>query len=563
MSFTTTEMNSSFVNHLEGLLKNIYSDEGELNSSNELNTSSSELSLDYKDLPIKPEDIFNSNEDEDEIKTEANSQQTFISSFQRQMPINRTQTLNEQTSTAHLNMFNRTNRKYSKTHFITNNNNFNMFQQPFVPVNQPQTNPSSQQAYSSQLQFSARNTNIKRTFNHHQLLNNNNNQLFELNRENKRFNTTTQINNNNSGMFIQQPQQIPFNCLFNENKNQEMEKLIEELEYHLNISKSITTNIFFSLKHKFIPLLKNQIGSRLLQNYLPYTNTEIISLIYQELSDKLTFLLPDPYANYFCIKLFQNLSLKERISFLTNISKQIVHLSTNKISTCSIQSLIANINTKKEKELFVKSINKVIKKLAYDSCGAHVLEKMLICFEREYTGNIISFVVENFILLANNVNGLCLAKKILVSEYQSENFLYLKLILKENCLSLIENPYGNYALQVVIESWNETDLEEIFERILKYSTQLTTMKYSSNVLEKCILKSEFFLNRYVECVLKDIGVLIRNGYGNYVIQTAVKFSKGDIKRMLVIAIENNLDCLCERKLISKWKTIIGMNNRFV
>ena len=563
MSFTTTEMNSSFVNHLEGLLKNIYSDEGELNSSNELNTSSSELSLDYKDLPIKPEDIFNSNEDEDEIKTEANSQQTFISSFQRQMPINRTQTLNEQTSTAHLNMFNRTNRKYSKTHFITNNNNFNMFQQPFVPVNQPQTNPSSQQAYSSQLQFSARNTNIKRTFNHHQLLNNNNNQLFELNRENKRFNTTTQINNNNSGMFIQQPQQIPFNCLFNENKNQEMEILIEELEYHLNISKSITTNIFFSLKHKFIPLLKNQIGSRLLQNYLPYTNTEIISLIYQELSDKLTFLLPDPYANYFCIKLFQNLSLKERISFLTNISKQIVHLSTNKISTCSIQSLIANINTKKEKELFVKSINKVIKKLAYDSCGAHVLEKMLICFEREYTGNIISFVVENFILLANNVNGLCLAKKILVSEYQSENFLYLKLILKENCLSLIENPYGNYALQVVIESWNETDLEEIFERILKYSTQLTTMKYSSNVLEKCILKSEFFLNRYVECVLKDIGVLIRNGYGNYVIQTAVKFSKGDIKRMLVIAIENNLDCLCERKLISKWKTIIGMNNRFV
>jgi hypothetical protein len=555
-------MNSSFINHLEGLLKNIYSDEGDLNSSNELNTSSSELSLDYKDLPIKPEDIFNSNEDEDEIKTEANSQQTFTSSFQRQMPINRTQTLNEQTSTAHLNMFNRTNRKYSKTHFITNNN-FNMFQQPFVPINQPQTNPSSQQAYSSQLQFSARNTNIKKTFNHHQLLNNNNNQLFELTRENKRFNTTTQINNTNSGMFIQQPQQIPFNCLFNENKKQEMEILIEELEYHLNISKSITTNIFFSLKHKFIPLLKNQIGSRLLQNYLPYTNTEIISLIYQELSDKLTFLLPDPYANYFCIKLFQNLSLKERISFLTNISKQIVHLSTNKISTCSIQSLIANINTKKEKELFVKSINKVIKKLAYDSCGAHVLEKVLICFEREYTGNIISFVVENFILLANNVNGLCLAKKILVSEYQSENFLYLKLILQENCLSLIENPYGNYALQVVIESWNEIDLEEVFERILKYSTQLTTMKYSSNVLEKCILKSEFFLNRYVECVVKDIGILIRNGYGNYVIQTAVKFSKGDYKRMLVIAIENNLDCLCERKLISKWKTIIGMNNRFV
>jgi hypothetical protein len=168
-------------------------------------------------------------------------------------------------------------------------------------------------------------------------------------------------------------------------------------------------------------------------------------------------------------------------------------------------------------------------------------------------------VIEHFILLANHANGLCLAKKILINEYKSENFLYLKTLLKEQCLSLIENPFGNYALQVVIESWNETDLDEVFNQILKYASQLSTMKYSSNVIEKCIAKSEMFLQMYIERIVKDIRVLIRSNYGNYVIQTAVKFSKGNYKYMLINAIEINIDCLGERKLINKWKNIIMSN----
>lgn len=602
------EMNSSFINRFECLLRNISAEDNdttktnidEVNSCNDVNTSN-ELSFDFKELP---EDIFISSETEaTEIKADSNSELgCSMSSFQRQNNSNKPQTMkinntllhkeqqvNDEQYLLHVNEINRAKRKHAKTQLIKENDING------VLINNPSLhsfiNPCNDLSmFINQLppqqQVMCRNNHIKKTYIHQMSNSSFNNQMLQQTslpqrNENKRFNTSSHLNlpfnyesnshslNNTPFLFCQQQQQqqqlpnqqmqFQLTLQFNETKKFEMEMFLEELEHELKNANSINANIFYNIKHRFIPILKTQAGSRLLQNFLPQTKPEIISLIYKELSDKITLLLPDSYANYFCVKLFTYLTPNERLSFLNIITKHIVSLSTNKIATCPIQCIISNIISRKEKEVFMKAVNKVIKKLAFDVYGAHVLEKIVICFERELSLTIISFVIEHFILLANHANGLCLAKKILINEYKSENFLYLKTLLKEQCLSLIENPFGNYALQVVIESWNETDLDEVFNQILKYASQLSTMKYSSNVIEKCIAKSEMFLQMYIERIVKDIRVLIRSNYGNYVIQTAVKFSKGNYKYMLINAIEMNIDCLGERKLINKWKNIIVSN----
>jgi hypothetical protein len=54
-------------------------------------------------------------------------------------------------------------------------------------------------------------------------------------------------------------------------------------------------------------------------------------------------------------------------------------------------------------------------------------------------------------------------------------------------------------------------------------------------------------------------MLIKNNFGNYVIQTALKYSKGKVKMILVNSIENNLGVLGDKKLINKWKNIISSN----
>jgi hypothetical protein len=57
-------------------------------------------------------------------------------------------------------------------------------------------------------------------------------------------------------------------------------------------------------------------------------------------------------------------------------------------------------------------------------------------------------------------------------------------------------------------------------------------------------------------VLKLILDLMRNNYGNYVVQSALKLSKNNSKSILVDNMYQNMDKMNDMKLIHKWKGII-------
>ena len=342
----------------------------------------------------------------------------------------------------------------------------------------------------------------------------------------------------------------------------EIELFINELEIALSRSGYIDLNVYSTIKPKIFLLIKTQMGSRILQNYLPKTPMKILNMLYEDIYAQLNVLLLDPYANYFCLKLFCFIGASERLSYLRSILSNIVTFSVNKIATYPIQCIIGNLSTKTEKELLMEHINGNIKKLTVDIYGTHVIEKIIMCLEPEYCSAIIQFIMDNYVYLANHVNGLCLAKKILMLEYKKENFKRLKQILFDHCLDLIENPYGNYALQIVIDYWDADDVIEIISKLLGHCTELSMMKYSSNVIERCIQKSEIFLSKFIQetCFeYNSVGTLIKNNYGNYVIQTALKTAKNGMKISLINAIENNLNILGEKKLINKWKSILASN----
>ena len=341
----------------------------------------------------------------------------------------------------------------------------------------------------------------------------------------------------------------------------EMSIYLSELEHELRNSSHITISIFSSIRPRLLLIIKTQIGSRILQTYLPNSPNQVVSFIYQDIYDKLNVLLLDPYANYFLIKLFASLNTNERMSFLQIIVKNIITFSSNKIATYPIQCIIGMLSSHQEKIMIVSHLIKHIQKIAFDIYGTHVIEKAIICLEKEYTHDIILYIINNFTLIANHVNSLCLAKKVLMLDNKNDFMPQLKRILIQNCYTLIENPYGNYALQIVLDNWNESEIEDILAIIQNNCIELSMMKYSSNVIEKCLQKSAVFLQTFViqVCTTKTIGELIRNSYGNYVVQTALKAAKGELKVILINEIENNLNMLGEKKLINKWKSILTLN----
>ena len=320
-----------------------------------------------------------------------------------------------------------------------------------------------------------------------------------------------------------------------------------------NISINITNNKKIIRTHK---------GSRIFQNYLKNTHYDILHLIFSEIKNKLTELLKDSYSNYFCKKLFRNLSQKDRIEYLTLIQPELNILSKDSIATYPIQNIIEELGSKNEKNIFYLGIKNYIDNFAYNIYGARILEKILAYFEDEFKKEIIEYICENFLELAYNNNGICLVKKILLMTHKKELHIKLKKLVFDNALNLIVHQYGNYAIQIIIENWDETDLKEILEIYENKYIFLSNQKFSSNVMERILEKSEKNLENYINEISKgyNLNELLKNKYGNFVIKKAYDLANGNLKKKLGESINENLKLLNNTKIVNKWKGKLIQNN---
>lgn len=55
---------------------------------------------------------------------------------------------------------------------------------------------------------------------------------------------------------------------------------------------------------------------------------------------------------------------------------------------------------------------------------------------------------------------------------------------------------------------------------------------------------------------------MKNNYGNYVVQKALKLAKGSLKSKLITTIVKNIDKIGDKKLMMKWKSIVNTHINF-
>ena len=404
--------------------------------------------------------------------------------------------------------------------------------------------------------------------------NNNNNSINEqpeqnYKRSDSRRKTYPNFNNNNEKLQKNVNNNIliipSYNGNFYQNQNNynqinyNTEYLIFQLKFNLEKTGKIDHYIYSLVKGAFLNIIKNQKGSKIFQKYLKTTHCDILHQIFIELKPNLEEIITDFYANYFCKRFFTFLNQKDRIDFLYVIEKSLVKLSSDGIGTYPIQTIIEHVGSKNEKNIIINALKDNIKELSFDAFGTHVLEKLLACFEEEYVTFIYNYIVDNFLELANNSNGICIVKKLLSFTHKKNLHDKLKIIVKENALQLISHPFGNFVIQVVVECWNDyNDILYLFDK--KYYS-LSLEKYASNVVERCIEKDENILNNYIEEIINinKICEVMKSNYGNYVIQKAIKLAKGEYKKKLVYNAAKDINKLKEPKLIKKWKSILSPN----
>ena len=358
-------------------------------------------------------------------------------------------------------------------------------------------------------------------------------------------------NNNNSYMYYNN------NNIFN--SNVEIEILLIEVKNILNKLEKIDITIYNKLKGKFELIIRTHKGSRIFQNYLKSTHSDILHQIFLELKNKLPELLKDNYANYFCKKFFNSLNQKDRIEFLTAIQNDLSSLAIDYIATYPIQGIIEQLGSKAEKKIIYMGIKDSINVYCYNVYGTHILEKILSYFEDEFVKEIIDYVYKNFIDLSFHINGICIVKKLLLMTHKKSLHNHIKKIIYDNAMNLIVHQYGNYVIQTIVENWDDNELEDILNLYKNKYIYLSKQKFSSNAVERILEKNKKNLENYINeiCNENNIIEIIKNKYGNYVIQKAVKLSTGESREKIVGEINKNINKLEDKKIINKWKTIIS------
>ena len=201
--------------------------------------------------------------------------------------------------------------------------------------------------------------------------------------------------------------------VFEQSTDLKTEILIYECKKLLNKIDKIDHFVYSKLQNNFVSVIKTHKGSIIFQNYLKNTHSEILHQIFLEISNYLPELIIDPYANYFCKKFFTYLNQKDRIDFLNSIKDHLFILCTNKIGTFPLQGIIEYLGSKNEKNIIINSIKNDLSILCLDNYGCHIIEKILGCFEEEYISFIYDYVIDNFLKLSYNSNGICIIKKII------------------------------------------------------------------------------------------------------------------------------------------------------
>jgi len=147
--------------------------------------------------------------------------------------------------------------------------------------------------------------------------------------------------------------------------------------------------------------------------------------------------------------------------------------------------------------------------------------------------------------VATHRHGCCVLQRCIDHASDSQKMQLINEVIA-NALVLVQDPYGNYVVQYVLDLAFPGLASELARRFLGHIPILSTQKFSSNVIEKCLNVADVSTRAVViqELVEYDnLLYLLQDPYANYVIQTSLNVSEPMQHARLVEAIRPHLTSL--------------------
>lgn len=309
-------------------------------------------------------------------------------------------------------------------------------------------------------------------------------------------------------------------------------------------------------------LSRDQVGCRLLQQALDEDGPSAATAI---LNEGLTFwaeAMVDPFGNYLFQKILERITPEERVTLVSSVSTRLVNASLNLHGTRSVQKIVevcaideeeneeesqdekedeakkaeeeerskATKKKSKKKDTAAKILTDALKpsaaRLCIDSHGNHAIQRILLKLPYQYTQFIFDAVAASVEDVARHRHGCCVIQRCLDSRHSAARTHLVGRIV-EKSLELMQDAYGNYVVQYVLDVCGDDEVHAICESVVGKVCLLAIQKFSSNVMEKCL---ERCTDRVREEYLDELNdsdrlrELMMDPFGNYVVQRALSVS---------------------------------------
>ena len=280
-------------------------------------------------------------------------------------------------------------------------------------------------------------------------------------------------------------------------------------------------------------LSRDQVGCRLLQQALDEEGPMAATLI---LNEGLSFwgeAMVDPFGNYLFQKILEKITPEERVMLVKSVSTRLVNASLNLHGTRSVQKVVelcgldeaANIETPdgSSAEILTRALAPAAARLCIDSHGNHVIQRILLKLGHSRASFVFDAVAASVGDVARHRHGCCVIQRCLDSP-PSEARSHLVHRIVEKSLDLMQDAYGNYVVQYVLDVCEDSEVHAVCESVVGRVSLLSIQKFSSNVMEKCLERCTDRVKEHYLSELSDpdrIRELMMDPFGNYVVQRAL------------------------------------------
>jgi hypothetical protein len=173
--------------------------------------------------------------------------------------------------------------------------------------------------------------------------------------------------------------------------------------------------------------------------------------------------------------------------------------------------------------LIIEALKGHVVTLIKDLNGNHVIQKCLNKLTPEQNQFIYDAVTEHCVSVASHRHGCCVLQRCIDHASEAQK-VQLATEITFNALTLVQDAFGNYVVQYVLDLKYARFSDAIIRRFLGHVYELSLQKFSSNVIEKCIRVAEIDTRRGLIAGILDkdrLPVLLQDNYANYVVQTSL------------------------------------------